>query len=274
MENIEIEYNKQLKPLEAVLLAVKQPGDFFVCGTMEMPMPRIEVAGVGTLSFPVPDAQIRALVQRAAQAPYGKGEDTIIDTSVRKVWQIAPDLVKISGKSWAVNFEAILSKVSAGLGCDDTDVTAELYKLLIYDRGGFFLAHRDTEKAPGMFGTLVVTLPSTYRGGTLRIRHAGREVTLDSDDADPSELSYAAFYADCEHEVLPVRKGSRVCLVYNLLQKRSKGRKRIPKAPMYDSQIAKAAAILDRFLEAPGSPAKIAWLLDHQYSPAGLSFSA
>ena len=143
-------------------------------------MPRVEVEGAGTLSFPVPDAQIAAIVRRAKRAPYGRGQDTIVDTSVRKVWQIAPGKVKIGGKSWAANFETILSKVKAGLGCDDASVSAELYKLLVYDRGGFFLAHRDTEKADGMFGTLVVTLPSTYRGGALRIRHAGREVTVDT----------------------------------------------------------------------------------------------
>ena len=46
------------------------------------------------------------------------------------------------------------------------------------------------------------------------------------------------------------------------------------RAPEYESQIAEAAAILDRFLRAPDAPPKIAWLLEHQYSPAGLSFSA
>ena len=274
MQNIEIEYNQELRPLESVLSGVKQPGDFFVSGTMEMPMPRVEVEGVGTLSFPVPDAQIATIVRRAERAPYGKGEETIVDTSVRKVWQIAPGKIRIGGKSWTANFDNILSKVKAGLGCDDATVTADLYKLLVYDRGGFFLAHRDTEKTDGMFGTLVVTLPSMYRGGALRIRHAGREVTIDSNAADPSELSYVAFYADCEHEALPVREGNRVCLVYNLIQQHSKGRYRILRAPEYESRITEAAAMLDRFLRAPNAPAKIAWLLDHQYSPAGLSFSA
>jgi 2OG-Fe(II) oxygenase superfamily len=193
---------------------------------------------------------------------------------VRKVWQISAGHVRIGGKSWNVNFENILSKVKTGLGCDDAIVTAELYKLLVYDRGGFFLAHRDTEKADGMFGTLVLTLPSSYRGGALRIRHAGREVTLDTNATDPCELSYAAFYADCQHEVLPVRHGNRVCLIYNLIHKRSKGRSRILKAPEYEHPITEGAAILDRFLKAPDAPPKIAWLLDHQYSPAGLSFSA
>jgi len=265
LQYIEIEYNQELKPLEAVLSGVKQPGDFFVCCAMEMPMPRVQVEGAGTLSFPVPDAQIAALVRQARRAPYGRGQETIVDTSIRNVWQIAPGKIKIGGKSWEANFENILSKAKAGLGCGDAIVTAEFYKMLIYDRGGFFLAHRDTEKVDGMFGTLVVTLPSMYRGGALRVRHAGREVTLDTQAADPSELSYVAFYADCEHEALPVREGNRVCLVYNLIQKHSKGRHRTLKAPEFESQITEAAAILDRFLKTPDAPAKIAWLLDHQY---------
>jgi hypothetical protein len=273
LQHIEVEYNQELRPLERVLSGVKQVGNFFVSGAMEMPMPRVEIEGAGTLSFPVPDSQIAAIVRLAERAPYGKGGETIVDTSIRKVWQIAPGNAKIGGKSWAANFDNILSKVKAGLGCDDAIVTAELYKLLVYDRGGFFLAHRDTEKTDGMFGTLVLTLPSMYRGGALRIRHAGREVTVDTNAADPSELSYVAFYADCEHEALPVREGNRVCLVYNLIQKHSKARHRILKPPEYESRITEAAAMLDRFLRAPDAPAKIAWLLDHQYSPAGLSFS-
>ena len=73
MEEIEIAYNRELKSLEAVLSCVKNPGDFFISGMEEMPMPRIEVEGTGTLSFPLPDTQIAALVRRAERAPYGRG---------------------------------------------------------------------------------------------------------------------------------------------------------------------------------------------------------
>ncbi|MFN0106095.1 MAG: 2OG-Fe(II) oxygenase [Bryobacteraceae bacterium] len=274
MKYIEVEYNRELNHLEALLSEVKHPGDFFVAGVLEIPMPRVEVEGAGTLSFPIPRPQIEAMVQLATRAPYGRGEETIVDTSVRNVWQIAPGAVKISGKSWATSFENILSKVTAGLGCQDAKVSAELYKLLVYDRGGFFLAHRDTEKTTGMFGTLVVTLPSTYRGGSLRIRHGDREVTVETDAADPSEISFAAFYADCEHEALPVREGNRVCLVYNLIQERKKSGHRVLKAPNYGVHVAKAAAVLEEYWSSPDAPPKIAWLLDHQYSPAGLSFSS
>lgn len=135
---IEVEYNQDSKPLETVLAGVKRPGDFFVSGTMEIPMPTIEIDGVGPLSFPIPDAQIATLVRRSERAPYGRGDQTIVDKSVRKVWQIAPAKVRIGGKSWAGNFQTILSKAGVGLGCEAITVSAELYKLLLYDRDGFF----------------------------------------------------------------------------------------------------------------------------------------
>ena len=68
--------------------------------------------------------------------------------------------------------------------------------------------------------------------------------------------------------------GNRVRLVYNLIQKSGKRNSKDLKAPEYDPQIKETALILDRFLRASGAPAKVAWLLEHQYSPAGLSFSA
>lgn len=274
MEFIQVEYNQDLAPLERLLSGVKRQGDFSVSGVMEVPMPKVDVEGVGTLSFPVPEGQIAAIVGRAERAPYGRGEATIVDVSVRKVWQLGPGKVRISGKSWAANFDSILSIVSAGLGCEGLAVSAELYKLLVYNRDGFFLAHRDTEKAEGMFGTLVVTLPSAHRGGELVIRHAGRDVTVETSAAEFSEVSYAAFYADCEHEARPVREGNRICLVYNLIQKPAgKGKRKVLRAPDYESQIADVAGILERFLSAPSTPAKVAWLLEHQYSRAGLSWS-
>jgi len=54
MQHIEIEYNQELKPLEAVVSGVKQPGDFFVSGAIEIPMPRVRnctmSSGIGSSS--------------------------------------------------------------------------------------------------------------------------------------------------------------------------------------------------------------------------------
>lgn len=271
MHHINVDYNHDLPPLESLLATVTHPGDFFVDGALEIPMPRLVVEGVGPLSFPIPLPQIETLLQHATPAPYGRGPETLVDPAVRNVWQIPPHAVNLSGKSWPTTFHQILSQVAAGLGCPPASVSAELYKLLIYPPGGFFLAHRDTEKAPGMFATLVLTLPSPHTGGALRIRHAGREVTIASPAADPSDLTFAAFYADCEHEVLPVEDGYRVCLVYNLLQTPGAPS---PQPPHHAPQIEQATTLLANFWSSPAPARKLAWLLEHQYSPASLTCSA
>jgi hypothetical protein len=51
-------------------------------------------------------------------------------------------------------------------------VSANLYKVLLYGTGGHFGFHRDTEKETGMFGTLIIQLPCDYTGGALIMYHA------------------------------------------------------------------------------------------------------
>lgn len=271
---VEIEYNQHLQPLEDLLTGFQRAGSFFTSGEMECPMPRIELDDAGPLSFPVPDEQVARLIEAAERAPYGRGEETVLDTSVRKVWQIAPSAVEISGKSWKATFDSIFHDVLHGLGCEAGDADVELYKLLIYDEGGFFRPHRDTEKSDGMFGTLVVCLPCPHQGGELVVRHREYEEAIDLSCNEVSELRYAAFYADCEHEVLPIRSGNRVCLVYNLLH-RSRGAGKAARkieAPDNGPAAKQAAGLLEHEFSDSGA-AKLVWLLEHQYSPAGLTFA-
>ena len=143
-----------------------------------------------------------------------------------------------------------MARVAGGLGIGEP-VAAELYKLLVYDRGSFFVSHRDTEKAPGMFATLVIVLPSNSAGGVLLVRHKSREVRLDLSCPEPSEAAFAAFYADCVHEVLPVTEGCRLTLVYNLIRH---GRGPMPEPPDYDGQQRRIAALLQAWGEGRRSP--------------------
>ena len=136
------------------------------------------------------------------------GQTILHEPERRRTWQIGADRVRMEGKHWPRTIEAILARVAHGLGVGEP-IEAALYKLLVYDEGSFFVSHRDTEKVPGMFATLVVALPSTSAGGELVVRHKGREVRLDLRCEDPSEAAFAAFYADCVHEVLPVTAGCR-----------------------------------------------------------------
>ena len=69
MPGFAIEYAEDFERLEQLLNSVERPGNFHVHGHQFAPMPRLEVAEVGLLSFPVPDFQIRALIEAAERAP-------------------------------------------------------------------------------------------------------------------------------------------------------------------------------------------------------------
>ncbi|MFQ5730335.1 MAG: 2OG-Fe(II) oxygenase [Planctomycetaceae bacterium] len=159
------------------------------------------------------------------------------------------------------------------LGLEKSKLTAHLYKLLLYEKGSFFLPHRDGEKLDGMVATLLVCLPSPHTGGELVVSHEGRrhEIAF-TGAASGLELSYAAFYADCEHEVLPVRDGYRLCLSYNLTLARSRRKAGIT-APRTGKVIA---SISKEFRDWPsqGDFQKVAVTLDHHYSQDGLKIDA
>ena len=261
--------------LAGILNKVERPGDFYAAGTAEVFTPHLEVEGVGIVALPLLEVQAAQLVGAAERAPYGRGEDTVLDENVRRTWQIDASRVRIGGRLWQQSLNAIVAGAAEGLGVSEP-VQADFYKLLVYGEGDFFLSHRDTEKCPGMFASLVIVLPSIYTGGELIVRHQGREVKLGLRRGDPGEAAYAAFYADCVHEVLPITSGCRLTLIYNL---RRTARGPLPVAPDYRSEEDKAAGLLHRWVAGmkkpdSGLPEKLIYPLQHAYTPAELSFTA
>jgi hypothetical protein len=235
-------------------------------------MPGLEVDRIGTVRLPLGAAQARKLIAQCVQAPYGKGVQTVVDTKVRRVWELDPRRFKLTNPRWEELIETIVAQVREALGLSDRKLGAHLYKLLLYEKGSFFLPHRDGEKLDGMVATLVVALPSPHTGGELIVTHEGRrhELAL-SGAASGHELSYAAFYADCEHEVRPVQSGYRLCLAYNLTLARARSKKGIA-APRVGPATKALGELLSRWPE--DGVEKVAVALDHQYSEKGLRIDA
>ena len=266
-----VQYSVQHKRIEKLLRKVDRPGDYVVHGSLVVPMPRVELASVGVVPFPVNESVAASLLEVAEQAPYGRGPDTLVDTSVRNCWQIDSAKVRIGGAGWKKTLASILDEIAEGLGCPRKRLRARLHKLLLYEKGGFFAEHRDTEKERGMVATLVISLPATGAGAELVVRHNGRESKIDMCTSDPSVLVYAAFYADCSHETLPLREGHRVALVFNLILT-GEPSAALARAPVYSEQINAIGAWLADWARSDNANDKIAWVLDHSYSEARLSF--
>ena len=257
--------------LADLLGKTRRPGDFYARGKVELLPPSLSVQEVGPIALPLLPGQAEQLAAAAEQAPYGRGPDTIIDTAVRNTLQISPDRVDVGGRHWPKTLATILDSAARGLGVSDP-IEAEFYKMLIYEPGSFFVSHRDTEKTPGMFATLVIALPSSCSGGELVVRHKDRSVSLDLRVDDPAEVAFAAFYADCLHEVLPVTAGYRVTLVYNLLRL---GKGQAPKPPNYTKEQAQLTALLRDWRNNDGEnvPEKLVYPLEHAYTAPEFGFS-
>ncbi len=246
---------------------LKGSGKFISVQTTEFLFPGMEVDGVGEIAYPINETQAKALIKVAHKAPFGKGSETILDNNVRSAWEIDVAKLTFKGNRWAGFIDKILHNIKPGLGLEDYSISAHLYKMLIYETGDFFLPHKDSEKEKGMFGTLVIGLPSKHTGGELVVGFEGVQEIVDfSGNSGDYKIDYAAFYADCDHEIRPLTSGYRICLVYNLIQQKSGNEIRLTSLETYVEKLAEIFAKQQR-----GNTKPYIVLLGHQYTPENFS---
>lgn len=140
----------------------------------------------------------------------------------------------------------------------------DLYIDCLTGQGSFFKSHKDTPRGNNMFGSLVITFPTRHEGGQLALRHAGREHIHDPSAASyesDNQVSWAAFFSDVDHEVLPITTGHRVTLTYNLYFSTLAPRTRPARSePLLDA--FKGLLADKEFMSAGG---RLAFGLSHKY---------
>ncbi|CAM6094926.1 unnamed protein product [Calypogeia fissa] len=160
-------------------------------------------------------------------------------------------------------------------------VEAHLYKLLLYEKGGQFKMHRDTEKEKGMFATMVLQLPTEvgFEGGELIVKHNGDTKTFDGSLDSSNTFRYSVFFADCQHKLLKVTSGTRLCLAFNLVRHRSIRENQEFRLKEIIGRLEKVRAVLKPWLEEtmrrePGELAeRFAIPLQHEYTIENLCFT-
>jgi hypothetical protein len=182
----------------------------------QYPNPRISI-NLGLIGLPLSTRDAKAIAGKCKQAPFGKGDQTFVDETVRKTWELDSNEFSCSNPEWNSYLEELAGQKMQDLGVQIVG-HAQPYKLLLYEEGAFFKAHRDTEKVPGMFGTLVMCLPSAHDGGSVKLVHGKKERTIKTAPTSAFEMTTLAWYADVQHEIAPVTSGYRLVLTYNLVQ--------------------------------------------------------
>ena len=242
---------------------------FCVGGTLPPVDPAIEVDGVGAIKLPLKPKTARQLISACKIAPYGKGTRTLVDKHVRNTLELDPRQFQL-GTAWDDAIRTTTAHVAEQLGLPASQLQAKLYKLLVYERGGFFQPHRDSEKLNRMLATLVVVLPTPFSGGALVVRHQSDRQTFRFEEAASGKAAnYVAFYADCEHEVQRVTQGYRLCLTYNLVLKADRRAKKSPPAASTTPAEVLASSIGGWVSARQAEP--LVFALEHHYTQRGLT---
>jgi hypothetical protein len=166
--------------------------------------------------------ELKPLLERCKPAPFGDGNKTRYDRTVRDALQLKAERGRFSIEGFEPGSAGILKKVQRKLVPHDPNpISAELYSVNIYTDRGHFAPHKDTPRGNDMFGTLVVCLPSQFWGGKLVLSHRGVVKKYDWGPAidkqkKPNQLHWAAFFGDVDHQIESLRGGARVTLTYLL----------------------------------------------------------
>lgn len=157
-ENEEGEGEEHLSELKAslsyALSEIKSSGSFMTQKLLSAAViPGLHVPGVGAIGLPISTDHAKAMIKSSRMSPYGKGTETLVNETVRKSWQLDANQFSLQNSLWEKQVAAYKDEAIAGLGLTTAkpeEVKVELYKLLIYEEGAFFLPHQDSEKADGM----------------------------------------------------------------------------------------------------------------------------
>lgn len=89
------------------------------------------------IGFPLSDRDAKLIEAAATQAPFGKGTETVVDTTVRDTFEINPDKFSFQNPAWPGFLSTLVKQVANGLGLppNSPPPRAELYKLLLYKTG-------------------------------------------------------------------------------------------------------------------------------------------
>ncbi|KAL9043571.1 MAG: hypothetical protein Q9214_003247, partial [Letrouitia sp. 1 TL-2023] len=238
--------------------------------------PGLSVDGLGEVGLPLTKRDAKELIKICHKAPFSKGSNTIVDEAVRKTWELNPDQFKLCNNAiWDECIVGALATATVALGIgSNAGVRAELYKMLLYEDGAHFEKHRDTEKTRGMFGTMVIALPSEHSGGEVETIFGDQSRVLHTAKASQFDYTALAWYSDVEHTVKPITSGYRLVLTYNLVHTAFGAP---PLAAAIDDSNLKLSRILGHWGRQPrdveSEPEKLVYILGHKYTDANLRLS-
>ena len=250
--------------LQEAFGAIQFKGTYGVTGRVfeTYKLPRINVKGVGRLSWPIAEYQTEQLKNIMEKPQHRKGNMNEIE----KPPYIDGNKIEIDN-----SFDHVKEIITNQLALEEYEIEITLNKLILYEEGvGYDWKQESSEKSNGKFGSLIIHLPSYYEGGELLIQHERTQInTIYNQQEREDEFFYSAFYSDCHQKLNPITKGHKFTLLFDLIMKNSSNQMNL--SIIHANK--KAKNILDHFIHTivhgksdNNKKPRFLFPLDHIYS--------
>ncbi|KAL8943295.1 MAG: hypothetical protein Q9211_001042, partial [Gyalolechia sp. 1 TL-2023] len=266
------------------IVRIHSAGSFAAFGIIDAFVnPGISIDPIGIVRLPLSEEDALTLIHASQKAPFGKGTETLVDESVRKTWQIDAGKIQFLNPGWQRCLDKTVEHVARELGVagGSKNVRAEFYKMLLYEKGAMFKPHQEyiisknqrknlanywysTERVPGMFGTLIICLPSRHTGGAVRLRHGAKSEIFDTSTNSAFDASFITWFIE------PVLAGYRWVLTYNLINTSPTA---YGSASALDARIGRLTQALTRWQNLDDGPEFLVYPFNHQYTDRNLKLA-
>jgi hypothetical protein len=143
------------------------------------------------------------------ESKVGIGSQTVFNPNVRK----SRESTEIEfAEEWS-ELSEILKQIANVMDLN-VQLEARIGKLLLYESGSFFRAHRDSEHVQGHLLSFVIDLASDCVGGVVQFGSSPYE---ESPGWASRPLDWAAWFATAWHSVTKVTKGHRIVLTFDIV---------------------------------------------------------
>ena len=143
--------------------------------------------GDSTIGLPLRERDAQTIIQ-AARNHSGQGRQASANPGQTSVWELSPTQFDIRSPEWSTYLNDLVANVAQEMNPEgaqrDCSFHAELSKMILYEPGATFddrpasvfhpfsdlddfVAEKLSRTTPGMFGTLLVCLPSPHAGGSV-----------------------------------------------------------------------------------------------------------
>lgn len=240
----------------------------------------LDVEGAGELQLPLSTKDASKLRDICKRRAFRTGAE---DRTARRCWQVDASKVSFPGTptflSDIIQTLAVESVGALGLDGAEMELETHLDKLLLYEAGGHFTFHVDTEKGKGVFAMLILQLPTEqgYEGGEVVVKSDDKVETLDCHMVSALGFCYTVFFANCPHKQAKIISGTKLCLAFSLVN-HDFSLDRAQREFMH-RQVRKAEVALKPWLEEVTTRKlnhfgrKLVIPLQHEYTWSTLSFT-